>query len=177
MPERIRNICILAHVDHGKTTLSDCLISSNNIISQKLAGTLRYLDSREDEQLRQITMKASSISILYGHKEPPKKNEPAQEKHHLVNLIDSPGHVDFSIEVSSAVSLSDGAVIMIDCIEGVSPQTTTVIRQAWEAKVKTVLVLNKMDRLIVDKWYDAKECYNWIRDIIENANSYVSELI
>ena len=122
-------------------------------------------------------MKASSISILYGHKEPPKKNEPAQEKHHLVNLIDSPGHVDFSIEVSSAVSLSDGAVIMIDCIEGVSPQTTTVIRQAWEAKVKTVLVLNKMDRLIVDKWYDAKECYNWIRDIIENANSYVSELI
>lgn len=66
---------------------------------------------------------------------------------------------------------------MIDVIEGVSPQTTTVIRQAWEAKVKTVLVLNKMDRLIIDKWYDAKECYLWISQIIENANSYVSELI
>ena len=84
------------------------------------------------------------------------------EKQHLINFIDSPGHVDFSIEVSSAVSLSDGAIIMIDVIEGVSPQTTTVIRQAWEAKVKTVLVLNKIDRLIIDKWYDAKECYVWI---------------
>ena len=81
----------------------------------------------------------------------------------MINLIDSPGHVDFSIEVSSAVSLSDGAVVMIDVVEGVSPQTTTVIRQAWEAKVKTVLVLNKIDRLIIDKWYDAKECYNWIQ--------------
>lgn len=101
-------------------------------------------------------MKASSISILHAHKEPPKKDQVAEEKHYLVNLIDSPGHVDFSIEVSSAVSLSDGAVIMIDVIEGVSPQTTTVLKQAWEAKVKTVLVLNKMDRLIIDKWYDAQ---------------------
>ena len=122
-------------------------------------------------------MKASSISILHAHKEPPKKDQVAEEKHYLVNLIDSPGHVDFSIEVSSAVSLSDGAVIMIDVIEGVSPQTTTVLKQAWEAKVKTVLVLNKMDRLIIDKWYDAQQCYNWIRDIIENVNSYLSELI
>ena len=79
-----------------------------------------------------------------------------------MNLIDSPGHVDFSIEVSSAVSLSDGALILIDVIEGVSPQTTTVIRQAWEAKVKTCLVLNKLDRLIVDKWFDAQEAYVWI---------------
>ncbi len=123
-------------------------------------------------------MKASSISVVHAFKEPPKKKgDEAVEKHYLVNLIDSPGHVDFSIEVSSAVSLSDGACIMIDCIEGVSPQTTTVIRQAWEARVKTCLVLNKIDRLIIDKWYDAKECYNWIMQIIENANSYVSELI
>ena len=108
-------------------------------------------------------MKASSTSVVHSFKEPPKKKGgEVTEQHYLVNLIDSPGHVDFSIEVSSAVNLSDGACIMIDCIEGVSPQTTTVIRQAWEARVKTCLVLNKIDRLIVDKWYDAKECYNWI---------------
>ena len=79
-PSRIRNICVLAHVDHGKTTLSDTLIASaqNNIISKKMAGQLRYLDSREDEQQRMITMKASSISVLYGHKERQKPNEKEQ---------------------------------------------------------------------------------------------------
>jgi ribosome assembly protein 1 len=156
IPSRLRNICILAHVDHGKTTLSDCLISSNNIISSKLAGTMRYLDSRDDEQQRQITMKASSIALIFGYKELPKnKDDQPQEQQHLINLIDSPGHVDFSIEVSSAVMLSDGALILIDVVEGVSPQTQTVIKQAWDAKIKTCLVLNKMDRLIVDKEMDA----------------------
>ena len=123
-------------------------------------------------------MKASSISLVHGYKAPATKAEPdPEEKHHLVNLIDSPGHVDFSIEVSSAVSLSDGALVLIDVVEGVSPQTTTVIRQAWEAKVKTCLVLNKIDRLVIDKWMDAQEIYNHLMQIIENANSYVSELI
>jgi len=74
-------------------------------------------------------MKASSISVLHQNREPPLvKGDPPREKNYLINLIDSPGHVDFSIEVSSAVSLSDGALILIDCVEGVSPQTTTVIR-------------------------------------------------
>jgi len=80
IPKRIRNICICAHVDHGKTTLTDCLISSNNIISHKLAGTLRYLDSREDEQQRQITMKASSISIIHGYTPAPKNKDDKPEE-------------------------------------------------------------------------------------------------
>ena len=130
-PDRVRNICILAHVDHGKTTLSDSLISSNNIINSKLAGQLRYLDSREDEQQRMITMKASSISILYGHKVK-KRNEKKEiieeEQQHLMNLIDSPGHVDFSNEVSTALRMSDGGLIMVDVNEGVSTQTHTVIK-------------------------------------------------
>ena len=103
-------------------------------------------------------MKASSISIIHGYV-PAAKPKDAEEQQHLINLIDSPGHVDFSVEVSSAVCLSDGALIVIDVVEGVSPQTQTVMRQAWEARVKMVLVLNKIDRLIVDKWMDGPEIY------------------
>eukprot|EP00662_Eupelagonemidae_sp_cell21_P043754 gene43754-63514_t len=110
-PERVRAFCMLAHVDHGKTTLSDHLISSNDIISQSMAGKARYLDCRPDEVEKLITMKASTISLLHRH-----NGEP-----HLLNLIDSPGHVDFSCEaVSTAVRLSDGALVVVDAVRGTS---------------------------------------------------------
>ncbi|CAI9717329.1 elongation factor-like GTPase 1 isoform X1 [Octopus vulgaris] len=165
-PQNIRNICILAHVDHGKTTLADYLVASNGIISQRMSGKIRYMDSREDEQLRGITMKSSAISLHYVH----------EQEDYLINLIDSPGHVDFSSEVSTAVRLCDGAIIIVDVIEGVSPQTHAVLRQAWQEGIKPVLLLNKIDRLILELHMEPQEAYLHLRQILEHINVLTSEL-
>nr|XP_054756574.1 elongation factor-like GTPase 1 [Lytechinus pictus] len=165
--DKIRNICILAHVDHGKTTLADALISSNGIISTRMAGKLRYMDSREDEQLRGITMKSSAISLLYST---------TPEEEYLVNLIDSPGHVDFSSEVSTAVRLCEGALVVIDVVEGVCPQTHVVLRQAWLEHIKPCLVLNKIDRLISELKYTPMEAHLHLQQVLEQVNAVVGNL-
>ncbi|XP_054858972.1 elongation factor-like GTPase 1 [Eublepharis macularius] len=162
----IRNICILAHVDHGKTTLADCLISSNGIISSRLAGKLRYLDSREDEQIRGITMKSSAITLLFGK----------DDQEYLINLIDSPGHVDFSSEVSTAVRLCDGCIIVVDAVEGVCPQTHAVLRQAWLENIRPVLVINKIDRLIMELKFTPQEAYSHLKNILEQVNAITATL-
>lgn len=163
---RIRNICILAHVDHGKTTLADSLVASNGIISSKLAGKLRYLDSRSDEQIRGITMKSSSITLHHVH----------NEMDHVVNLIDSPGHVDFSSEVSTAVRLSDGAVILVDVVEGVCPQTRSALSMAYLEGLKPILVLNKIDRLITEIKLTPLDAYVRLTQVLEQVNALMGEL-
>ncbi|KAM5293138.1 elongation factor-like GTPase 1 isoform 1-T1 [Ctenodactylus gundi] len=162
----IRNICVLAHVDHGKTTLADCLISSNGIISSRLAGKLRYMDSREDEQVRGITMKSSAISLHYAH----------GDEEYLINLIDSPGHVDFSSEVSTAVRICDGCIIVVDAVEGVCPQTQAVLRQAWLENIRPVLVINKIDRLIVELKFTPQEAHSHLKNILEQINALTGTL-
>ncbi|XP_004343730.2 elongation factor Tu GTP binding domain containing 1 [Capsaspora owczarzaki ATCC 30864] len=162
---RIRNFCVLAHVDHGKTTLCDALIASNGVISQKMVG-FRYLDSLPEEQDRLITMKANAISLTFKQ----------DDKTHLLNLIDSPGHVDFSSEVSTAVRLSDGAVVLVDVVEGVCPQTHAVLRQAWLEGIKPVLVLNKMDRLILELQMTPLEAHRQLQRILEQVNAITASL-
>eukprot|EP00644_Phytophthora_capsici_P011935 jgi/Phyca11/526703/estExt2_fgenesh1_pm.C_PHYCAscaffold_120048 len=173
-PERIRNICILAHVDHGKTTLSDSLVSANGIISERLAGKVRYLDNTEEEQVRGITMKSSAISLVY-QPEPVADKEP--EAPYLINLVDSPGHVDFSFDVSTAVRLCDGALVLIDAVEGVCAQTHAVIRQAWKEGIRPCLVINKMDRLIFELQFSPMEAYQRLNRILEQANAVLSSMI
>ncbi|KAK0785324.1 Cytoplasmic GTPase/eEF2-like protein (ribosomal biogenesis), partial [Friedmanniomyces endolithicus] len=169
----IRNICILAHVDHGKTSLTDALIATNGIISPKLAGRIRYLDSRPDEQLRGITMESSAISLYFSLL---RRNAPEAEperKEYLINLIDSPGHIDFSSEVSTASRLCDGAVVLVDAVEGVCSQTVTVLRQTWLEKLRPLLVINKMDRLITELKLSPSEAYTHLSKLLEQVNAVV----
>uniref|UniRef100_A0AC35U464 Tr-type G domain-containing protein n=1 Tax=Rhabditophanes sp. KR3021 TaxID=114890 RepID=A0AC35U464_9BILA len=162
-PENIRNVCIIAHVDHGKTSLCDALISSNGIISSRMAGKLRYMDSRSDEQTRGITMKSSGISLYYN---------PV-----FVNLIDSPGHVDFGSEVISAIDIADISILVIDVVEGICSQTETVLRQAIKCRHDVILVINKIDRLIIELGMDVSEAYKHMRKLVEHANSCLSQIL
>ncbi|CAK7216629.1 Cytoplasmic GTPase/eEF2-like protein (ribosomal bioproteinsis) [Sporothrix bragantina] len=169
--DNVRNICVLAHVDHGKTSLTDALIATNGIISAKMAGKIRYLDSRPDEQLRGITMESSAISLLFSMMRRPSPDAAPEAKEYLVNLIDSPGHIDFSSEVSTASRLCDGAVVLVDAVEGVCSQTVTVLRQTWTEKLKPLLVINKMDRLVTELKMSPADAFQHISRLLEQVNA------
>ncbi|KFY28185.1 hypothetical protein V493_03059 [Pseudogymnoascus sp. VKM F-4281 (FW-2241)] len=167
----VRNICILAHVDHGKTSLTDALLATNGIISPKLAGKIRYLDSRPDEQQRGITMESSAISLHFSMMRKSAPDAEPEQKEYLINLIDSPGHIDFSSEVSIASRLCDGAVVLVDAVEGVCSQTVTVLRQTWIENMKPLLVINKMDRLITELKMSPGEAYIHLNKLLGQVNA------
>lgn len=164
-------ICILAHVDHGKTSLTDALLATNGIISPKLAGKIRYLDSRPDEQTRGITMESSAISLYFAMRRKTAPDAEPEDKEYLINLIDSPGHIDFSSEVSTASRLCDGAVVLVDAVEGVCSQTVTVLRQTWIEKLKPLLVINKIDRLVTELKMTPGEAYIHLSKLLEQVNA------
>jgi small GTP-binding protein len=170
-PELIWNVCVIAHVDHGKTSLTDSLLASNHIISRKMTGMLRYLDFREDEQEREITMKSSAVALLTSI---PAHEEGAPKQPVLVNLIDSPGHIDFAFEVVSGLQLSDGALVVVDVVEGVSPQTINLLKRAVDCGLRCVLVLNKIDKLISLMSFSPEELYQQFNSIIQAANASIN---
>ena len=166
----IRNMSVIAHVDHGKSTLTDSLIAKAGIIAGEAAGNARFTDTREDEQERGITIKSTGVSLYY---ETNVETE-AEARPYLINLIDSPGHVDFSSEVTAALRVTDGALVVVDYVEGVCVQTETVLRQALTEKIKPVMMINKIDRGILELQVDGETMYQNFQRVIENANVIIS---
>ncbi|EDN96415.1 elongation factor 2 [Sclerotinia sclerotiorum 1980 UF-70] len=174
----VRNMSVIAHVDHGKSTLTDSLLSKAGIISAAKAGDARATDTRADEQERGITIKSTAIS-LYGNlpDDDDLKDIVGQKtdgRDFLINLIDSPGHVDFSSEVTAALRVTDGALVVVDTIEGVCVQTETVLRQALGERIKPVVIINKVDRALLELQVSKEDLYQSFSRTIESVNVVIS---
>ncbi|ODN04995.1 Elongation factor 2 [Orchesella cincta] len=178
--KNIRNMSVIAHVDHGKSTLTDSLVSKAGIIAGAKAGETRFTDTRADEQERCITIKSTAISMYFELEDRdlvfithPDQRDPTQ-KGFLINLIDSPGHVDFSSEVTAALRVTDGALVVVDCVSGVCVQTETVLRQAIAERIKPVLFMNKMDRALLELQLEQEDLFQTFQRIVENVNVIIA---
>ena len=165
-PEYIRNIGICAHIDHGKTTLSDNLLAGAGLISEDLAGEALGMDTKQDEQDRGITIDAANASMVQEY----------DGKQYLINLIDTPGHVDFGGDVTRAMRAVDGAVVVVCAVDGVMPQTETVLKQALRENVKPVLFINKVDRLINELKLTPEDLLKQLTSIIVEVNELIKSL-
>ena len=161
--ELIRNIGIIAHIDHGKTTLADSLLAGTGMLSPQMAGMARVLDYLEEEQKRKITIKTANISLLY-------KNP---QNSYIINLVDTPGHVDFTGKVTRALRVIDGAVVVVDAVEEIMAQTEIVTRQALEERVRPVLFINKIDRLITELQLGEEQIQKKLNNIIDKFNDLI----
>ena len=165
-PESIRNIAICAHIDHGKTTFSDNLLAGAGMMSKEDAGKALKLDFHEDEQERGITIDTAAVSMVHTF----------ENNEYLINLLDTPGHVDFGGDVTRAMRASDGAIVLVDAVESIMPQTETVLRQALRELVKPTLFINKVDRLIKELQLTPEQMQERFLKIITAVNKLIMEI-
>ncbi len=164
--EKIRNIGVCAHIDHGKTTFSDNLLLGAGMISEELAGKACALDFHEDEKERGITIDSANVSMIHE----------VDGDQYLINLIDTPGHVDFGGDVTRAMRAVDGAIVLCCAVEGIMPQTETVLRQALKERVKPVLFINKVDRLIKEVKLTPEAMSNKFVEVINEVNRLIEQI-
>jgi elongation factor 2 len=165
-PDHIRNIAICAHIDHGKTTFSDNLLAGAGMMSEDLAGKAQVLDFHEDEAERGITIDTSAVSMVHT----------VNDEQHLINLLDTPGHVDFGGDVTRAMRAADGCIVLVCAVEGMMPQTETVLRQALRERVKPILMINKVDRLIKELQLTPAQMQDRFTKIITGVNRFIDSI-
>jgi len=159
----IRNLSVIAHVDHGKTTLVDNFLYRAGMVRKQDVGEKRGMDTTKEEQDRIITIKSTGVSLVFTK----------DKEDYLINLVDSPGHVDFSSEVTAALRITDGALVVVDVIKGASVQTETVTRQALGERIRPVLHVNKVDLCIIKNW-DLEDIYIQLESIAAQMNNLFS---
>eukprot|EP00002_Diphylleia_rotans_P024681 TRINITY_DN4880_c0_g1_i1.p1 TRINITY_DN4880_c0_g1~~TRINITY_DN4880_c0_g1_i1.p1 ORF type:complete len:976 (+),score=217.16 TRINITY_DN4880_c0_g1_i1:58-2985(+) len=164
-PEFTRNISLVGHLHHGKTLLLSSLIQETHKFKWDLNKEVRYTDYRKDEQARELSIKACPMTLLL----PTSKG-----KNHLFNIYDTPGHVNFSDEACCAVRISDGVVIVVDALEGVMVQTERFIKYALQENLPVCVVINKVDRLILELRLPPEDAYFKLRHTIEEVNTLLA---
>ena len=161
--KNIRNIGIVAHIHHGKTALTDNLAAKAGLMAEKLAGVkmLTWIDPQEHERL--MTIYGATVTMPYEYEGQP----------FLVNLFDTPGHVDFGADVTQAMRVVDGGVVLVCAVEGIMPQTETVLKQALAERVKPVLFINKVDRAIKELKLTPEDLMKRLESIVVEVNKFI----
>ncbi len=163
--KHIRNVAIVAHVHHGKTSLTDSLLAKAGIIAKSVAGEALYTNYEAIEKDRKMTIKSANISLAFNY----------QEHDYIINLIDTPGHVDFGFHVTRSMRAVDGVVVVVDPVEGIMPQTETVVRQALKEKAKPVLFINKVDRLLTELKLTPEQTFDRLLKLINDINKLIDD--
>ena len=160
---QIRNFGVIAHVDHGKTTMSDSLLAHSGIIAPSAAGKALALDYMKEEQERGITIVQANVTLHYKQ----------GDDEYVINMIDTPGHVDFSGRVIRSLRAIDGSVVVCDAVEGIMTQTETVTRMSLEERVRPVLYINKIDRLIKELRLTPEAMQEKLANVVTSFNNLI----